>query len=35
MGRAGKEKALRQYSQSVYYNNLIEVYEKAMKMVCN
>lgn len=35
MGNAGKEKAFRQYSEDVYYNNLIEVYKKAMKMVNN
>ena len=32
MGRAGKEKALREYSQERYYERLTAVYEKAIKL---
>ena len=35
MGKAGQEKVVSKYSQSIYYNNLIEVYQKAIKMVRN
>jgi len=33
MGKAGREKAVLQYSQSVYYKNLIEAYEKAINII--
>jgi len=33
MGKAGRDKAVRQYSQMVYYNNLIETYEKAINII--
>ena len=32
MGKAGREKVVHQYSQNVYYKNLMEVYEKAIKL---
>jgi glycosyltransferase involved in cell wall biosynthesis len=32
MGKAGREKVALQYSQNVYYKNLMEVYEKAIKL---
>ena len=32
MGQAGKEKALREYSPEKYYDRLMAVYEKAIKL---
>jgi len=33
MGKQGREKVIRQYTQDTYYNKLMEVYYKAIKMV--
>lgn len=35
MGNAGRKKAVQQYSQSVYYDNLMNIYLKAMKKNSN
>jgi glycosyltransferase involved in cell wall biosynthesis len=35
MGKAGREKAIRLYSPSVYYNNLIDAYKEAIKLASN
>jgi len=32
MGKAGREKALREYSSEKYYERLMGVYEKAVKL---
>jgi glycosyltransferase involved in cell wall biosynthesis len=32
MGRAGREKAIREYSEDVYYERLMAVYQKAISL---
>ena len=32
LGRAGREKAIREYSEDIYYRRLMAVYERAIEM---